>query len=386
MKLTTLRYLDKNVWWLACIFFSVAKKIFIRKKSKQDLLSLKPKKILLIKLWWIGSVILMSPVFKNLREIYPDAEIHFLTKKWIDKIYTDWVFDKVYSLNTWWILNAIKDFIYVPFALFRERYDLVIDFEVVSNYTAALTFLLFPRYSIGYQIIGKIKDKMYDYNVMYHESKHITDIFLLPLKLLWKQELSYDLIWPSFSAKDKDIIYNDFPNINKCVAVNVNASNLALERRWIKEYIIETIDFLTNNGYEILLVWSPDEQDYVSEVYDLVKKNINLIHNIAWKYSLTQTFAILKQVKLFITNDSWPLHVAIAYNTPTVSFFGPETPVIYWPKLDKWIHKTFFLNLYCSPCISVFRDKNFICGNENNCMKLIKPDVVIEYIKSFLKI
>ena len=86
----------------------------------------------------------------------------------------------------------------------------------------------------------------------------------------------------------------------------------------------------------------------------------------------------------FITNDSGPLHVAVAYTTPTISFFGPETPIIYGPKFHADLHKVFFLNLYCSPCISVFRDKNFICENKNNCMFQIQPENVIEIVEKFL--
>jgi len=66
----------------------------------------------------------------------------------------------------------------------KEKYDLVIDFEVVSYYTATLSYMIRPKYSIGFKIIGKTKDKLYDFTAMYHESKHITDIFTLPLKLL----------------------------------------------------------------------------------------------------------------------------------------------------------------------------------------------------------
>jgi len=122
---------------------------------------------------------------------------------------------------------------------------------------------------------------------------------------------------------------------------------------------------------------------YVDSIYHQLHHK-DKVMNIAGACSLKQFFVIVKSVKLFITNDSGPLHVAIAYQTPTISFFGPETPVIYGPKFHPELHKVFFLNLYCSPCISVFRDKNFVCENKNNCMVEIQPEKVFETVEKFL--
>jgi ADP-heptose:LPS heptosyltransferase len=127
----------------------------------------------------------------------------------------------------------------------REHYDLVIDFEVVSYYTATLTFLINPRYSVGFKIIGKTKDKLYDFTAMYHESKHITEIFSLPLKLLGMDHISYELISPSYLPEDEQKIITDIPDIKNCIAVNVNASDLAYERRWPAKYYVRLIDALT---------------------------------------------------------------------------------------------------------------------------------------------
>lgn len=383
MSTGMLRYLDKLFGKPMSWILFLIKKFFGKKKSKEQLQHFHPKKILLVKLRWIGSVILLSPVVTNLKKKYPQAKVHFLTKKGLHTIYGNDVFDKVYSLNTWWILNAIKDFITVPIRLMKEKYDLVIDFEVVSYYTATLSYMIRPKYSIGFKIIGKTKDKLYDFTAMYHESKHITDIFTLPLKLLWVDYSSYDLIPPYFSTSDEQKVCDNIPNLKDCIAINVNASDLAFERRRPVVYYQKLINALVQKWEHILLVGSPSEKWYVQSIYAWLHNKQNIM-NIAGQYTLNQSFAILKHVKLFITNDSWPLHVAVAYQTPTISFFGPETPLIYGPKFHQELHKVFFLNLYCSPCISVFRDKNFICENKNNCMFQIHPEKVIQEIEYFL--
>jgi heptosyltransferase II len=131
------------------------------------------------------------------------------------------------------------------------------------------------------------------------------------------------------------------------------------------------------------LTGDTSDKEYVDNVCQQLKHKDKVI-NIAGIYSLKQFFVVIKSVKLFISNDSGPLHVAIAYQTPTISFFGPETPIIYGPNFHPELHKVFFMNLFCSPCISVFRDKNFICTNQNKCMSEILPDKVLQQIDYFL--
>jgi len=383
MNTGMLRYLDRFFGKPASRILFLLKKIIRKKRTIEGIQNLHPKKILLIKLWGIGSVILLSPVVNNLRKKYPQAEIHFLTKRWLHTIYDASVFDKVYSLNTWWILNAIKDFLSVPFKLMKESYDLVIDFEVISYYTAALTFMINPKYSIWFKIIGKTKDKLYDFTAIYHESKHITEIFTLPLKLLGIEDINYDLLSPSYSSDDEYKVCLDIPDIHDCIAVNINASDLALERRRPIPYYIQLINSLVAKWEKIILTWDKSDVAYVESLY-VQLNNKDRILNISGIYSLKQFFVVVKSVKLFISNDSGPLHVAVAYQTPTISFFGPETPLIYGPNYKKDLHKVFFMNLYCSPCISVFRDKNFVCTNQNKCMFTIQPEKVIQQVDYFL--
>ena len=74
-----------------------------------------------------------------------------------------------------------------------------------------------------------------------------------------------------------------------------------------------------------------------------------------------------------ITNDSGPMHMAVAMGTPTVSFFGPETPLLYGPRGKK--HKVLYVNLGCSPCITNSNAKNARCKHSQaRCMNKISVD------------
>ena len=93
--------------------------------------------------------------------------------------------------------------------------------------------------------------------------------------------------------------------------------------------------------------------------------------------------ALLQRSALLITNDSGPLHLAEALATPTVSFFGPETPLLYGPTGDNQV--VFYKGIYCSPCLNVHNQKQAPCKGNNVCMKLINPDEVFASANMLLR-
>jgi len=69
---------------------------------------------------------------------------------------------------------------------------------------------------------------------------------------------------------------------------------------------------------------------------------------------------------------------AEACGLPNVSFFGPESPLVYGHAGDE--NHTFYSNLPCSPCINVYTNKDTRC-KDNVCLKLIKPEKVIKVLQ-----
>ena len=64
---------------LTLIVSAAVQWLFYRKRLSKDFA---PERILVIKLDHLGDVLLATPVFSNLRRMYPDAELHALTGTW----------------------------------------------------------------------------------------------------------------------------------------------------------------------------------------------------------------------------------------------------------------------------------------------------------------
>jgi heptosyltransferase-2 len=73
--------------------------------------------------------------------------------------------------------------------------------------------------------------------------------------------------------------------------------------------------------------------------------------NLAGKTSLRELCAVLKLCRVFLTNDTGPMHVATAVGTPVVALFGSTSPALTGPvtNVDSR-HTVLTAQAPCSPC------------------------------------
>lgn len=386
MKLNTLRYLDRKIGIPLCNFLYFFKKtLFLhrRKEFNKD----KVKKILVIKIWGMGSIILASPLFENLRRNFPEAEIWFLTKDGFEHIYNGKFFNKIETIKLKGFFRAVYDFLMLVANIRRNKFDLVIDLEIVARYTSLLSYLSGAKVKVGFEITGQNKDKLYDFKVLYHESKHISETFLNTIRILGIKTVLYDPEPPTCLDEDKlSLIFKKYDIFKPYVVVNINASELAYQRRLAPEkfgLIIKNINNLFPE-YSIVLIGSKEEIDYVGKFRkNFLSKSKNII-DLSGKTNLKELFSILSKASLMISNDSGPAHAASVSKVPLIVFFGPESPVVYGPLGGE---KTiFYSRVHCSPCVSVYKDKKIKCRSAVECLDNFSVGEinkkVIEYLKN----
>ncbi len=95
--------------------------------------------------------------------------------------------------------------------------------------------------------------------------------------------------------------------------------------------------------------------------------------NLAGYMALSKLPAALNGLDVFITNDTGPLHAAIAVKTPTVSLFVPTRTGCIAPIQDTRLHKVIKKEMPCTPCIEKYCDSP-------DCMSLISVDEVFEAV------
>lgn len=383
MNLWTMRTVDTHLGIFICSLLQPFK-WFHKKEIVEN-----PQKILVIKFWGIGSIVESTPAIKLLREKYPKAKIDFLTFSQnreicelipeLDSILTLELKEKFipFMLNTLKLLIKLR----------KEKYDIMLDLEFFTRFSAIFTFLAGARKKIGFHAWDIWRGDFHDVEIPYNYYWHVSENFINSAVGLTTVDQVYH---PKIRIPSEEDIKNLFQEYeikesDSIIGVNVNTGVLGTQRRWPKERFVSLIDKIVNIGdLKIVLIGSEDERPYVEEVIKATNNPDGII-NFAGLLSLKQLVSFISKLKLFISNDAGPLHIAYALDIPTISFFGPETPVIYGPRGEK--HKVFFKNLSCSPCIHVYDQKTGRCRyDEPKCLKAIEVDEVFAEVERRLNI
>jgi heptosyltransferase-2 len=105
------------------------------------------------------------------------------------------------------------------------------------------------------------------------------------------------------------------------------------------------------------------------------------IHNLAGKTSLRELMVLLNFCRVFITNDSGPMHVAAALGIPVVAIFGSTSPELTGPVSSGDLrHSILASDAPCSPCF--LRE----CPIDFRCMNGIDVDRVVSAVVEAAKL
>jgi heptosyltransferase-2 len=161
----------------------------------------------------------------------------------------------------------------------------------------------------------------------------------------------------------------------KTVGINPGAS-YGSAKRWYPEEFAKVANELSDQ-YDIVIFGGPDEQDIALDIEKLlIKKDVKNYKNLAGKTTIPELINHISNLDLFITGDSGPMHVAAAFEVPTVAIFGPtkDNETSQWMNEKSLIVKK---NLDCQPCM-----KRTCPLGHHDCMKLIKAVDVLDSVKS----
>lgn len=331
----------------------------------------KINKILVIKPAAIGDVLLSTPVIENLRYTFPEAEIIFLTQKYCKEVLTDNPYlDRVltYDLRTdssYCILRNIR----------KQKYDLVLDL-FCNPRTAFITFMSGARYRVGY----KFRLRSYAYNIKIEPRGgeiHNIDFNLDSLRRLGLEIISRQ---PYFPVGE---IHNEFAEtffrenqLNGTDVIGINPAGTWQTKVWYPEKFIELIRML-GTDYKILLFWgSKNEKSVAEKIRKHAGNNISLIPGVDLKHMA----ALIKKCKLFITNDSGPMHIAWVLGVPVAAIFGPTNSKLQGPvgNHTEVIENTRLTCLGCN--LTLITD----CPYDHACMKDLTPEYVFKEISRLL--
>jgi ADP-heptose:LPS heptosyltransferase len=227
---------------------------------------------------------------------------------------------------------------------------------------------------------------LYTHLMYYNIKAPLSEIYLQMARILPIKDVDHQLIPLILSDEVQSISQHKLREFNpqiepfKYLVINPNASDLRLERRWPAEYFIQLIQEIRKFKPELFLIiiGNKQEAEYVSGIFKHFVSDDRVV-NTSGKLKLDELIAVVNDANGIITNDTGPLHLALALRKKTVGLFGPCAPDQYG-QMQSCI--PVYTNVYCSPCVHEFIKPP--CAGDNQCMKRMKVSQVLDALKHLL--
>ncbi len=349
------------------------------------------KVIVVAKLIGMGSILQATPLLKALKERYPDAKLVFVSLRSNQELLKRLsCVDEILLLDDRSLLAMGLSTLRTIAALISRGADLYLDLEVYSAFASLLALWAITRNRIGfYRHSTAFKKGIYTHLVYFNTRMPIRHLYLQLGRVFGVPAGQSDLTGP-IRIDDSDRA--GLPRIlsqtagwqlgKPYIVINPNASDLLLERRWPIQHAIAAVSELVSLGHQVALIGAANERPFVQSLHDGLPPCIRTqVANTAGSLTLGELIALIDEASCVLTNDTGPMHIAIALARPTVCLFGPANPEHYGQELPHV--EVFYLQIFCSPCL--YEADQPPCNGNNICMQRIEPHTVVKAVRRFVE-
>ncbi|MBM4260399.1 MAG: lipopolysaccharide heptosyltransferase II [Deltaproteobacteria bacterium] len=162
-------------------------------------------------------------------------------------------------------------------------------------------------------------------------------------------------------------------------AIGINPGSVWPMKRWSAAGFAQVVEQACREYHcQAIIFGGPEDRETATHIAALCQAKLI---NSAGVFSLTELPAAISFCKLFITNDSGPMHIAVARNIPTVAIFCATTPDLgFYPYSSNAI--VVEKRLHCRPC-SAHGGRRCPLGSAD-CVRLIEPALVLAAVRKLM--
>jgi lipopolysaccharide heptosyltransferase II len=282
----------------------------------------KRKKILIVRTDKIGDLVLSTPVIKAVRDAYPDSHIAMMVRPYAHEIikgnpYLDEIITYSKAKKGLGVLSDLKFIMYLR----KKKFDLALILHP-KNRTHIIAFLSGIPERIGYnKKLGALLTKKIPHLKQYglkHEIDYTLDI--LEYAGIDCNDRKLYIAVNESSEKNVDKIFAENGISKDDTVVTVHPGSSCPSKRWAVAHFARVADALVREAKaKIVIIAGPRDKKFGDDVAALMNERAL---NLSCKTTVSDIVSILRRSKLFISNDSGPVHISCAVGTPVISIFG----------------------------------------------------------------
>lgn len=351
------------------------------------------KKILFINPFGIGDVLFTTPCISALKNALPQCVIGYWCNERVREVLAENPhIDRIFSFSRGDLKRiadesgskALKLLMQLFFQIKKEKFDVAIDFSLDHRY-GFFSFVAGIKKRIGFDYRGRGRFLTEKLALKSYHEKHMVEYYLdllrffditphapkLELYLSQQNKARGRALLTRKGAQETDQL------VGLVCGAGESWGRDASLKQWPVLRFAQLADRVVEElGGKIVLLGSDSERPLADIVINAMKhKPIDLVGST----SLVDLAAILQDMRLVVTNDGGPLHMAVALGVKSVSLFGPVDEKVYGPYPPDNGHAVLKAQLDCRPCYRNFRMP--LCERDRECLKSISVDEVFREVK-----
>jgi heptosyltransferase III len=319
------------------------------------------RNILIIKLRYIGDVLLATPTVRAIKAARPDVRVTMMVNRGTEDVLTgNQDLDEIVVLDKGSLAAQSR----LIAGLRSRRFDAVIDLTD-GDRSAFLSWVSGAPVRIGFNDEHRWRGKYYTEVVQPVPGvQHRIDRDLEALKPLNIQVGAKDpQLWltpDEMNSADQLLDQLGVQRSQPIVVLQPGARYWF--KAWPPERFAELADQLTSQyGCQVLIGGSNQDIDLAQQIRQMAKSQPIIM---AGRTTIKQFAAIAKKSALFVGSDSGAMHIASAVGTPVVALYGPSNPREWGPRGGPV--EVLYKEIDCRSCFHPT-----CMRGEENCMKLI---------------
>ena len=397
MQISTQRWIDRWIGQLLCGAVSIWAKLAQRLRPALPQTS-PPQNILIILLSEMGSIVLAGPMFAALRAKYPRATLHVLQLKRnqeVAKLLQLAHPDHFHALNDRSGTELITDIWTVVRTLRKLPLDVVIDCELFSRISSLMAYLVGAPLRVGFTPHtqeGLYRGGFINRAIPYNPYQHISKQFLSLVDALddasfprnkaamvrdvpLRPELEVTFTGAELQRYRDKLKAEHASMAHRKLTLLYAGGGLLPERAWPVEHYARVARGLCDAGHAVGLIGLSEDAALAADLKGRTGSDL-CINLTGYTRSIRELLMLFHAADLLITNDGGPGHFASLTPIRTFAFFGPETARLYGPLGPR--ASTYESGIACSPCLSAYNHRQTFCDGDNQCLKRIAPDPVLQ--------
>lgn len=310
----------------------------MKKKVKE----LKPHHILIIQTAFIGDIIMSTPVVQAVCDYWPDAVVDLVARPETAILFKHHPrIRRVYTLDKSNHKSKYESLMDLVKQVRPVKYNLA--FSLQSSLTSSFLMIL-----SGIKVrVGFYCQKLLTIKIKPPKGLHSRQRYLLFMKPFTEKVFSDSthLYLTSEESAVADTILKNF-NPGDSKIIGFAPGSVRETKKWPPSYWSELLVLLKDRDFEIVFIGSPAERELCESI--IRETGLNA-YNAAGELTLLESAALIKKIDLLLCNDSAPLHLGNAVNTPVFAFFGPTVKAFgCYPYREQ--DKILEIDLPCRPC------------------------------------